>query len=113
MFYQKITLEDGQTIDIPFNEDNIYTKCQECGKEVLIEYGLLAEIIEEDGTGNVRITCDECVDRRNKCETEEGPINAAEVLAVSIAEMIDKKFQPLKQEVAELKRRAQQLGSEN
>lgn len=66
MFYQKITTEDGLSIEIPFNEDNIYTRCEECREEILIEYDLLAQIIEEDGTSNVRVTCDKCTGKRGE-----------------------------------------------
>jgi len=42
-------------------------------------------------------------------DTGKQPKNAAEELAVSIAEMIDKKIRPLREEVAELKEEVQQL----
>lgn len=60
MYYVKTKIGREAEIKIEVHGDDIYTKCTKCGKEMLVDTGVLSELLEEgnlDGTG---ICCEKC-----------------------------------------------------
>lgn len=61
MFYIKTSLTEDIEIKVNLYDDEIYTQCPNCGKEIEVQPSTLKTVIEEDGllTGTT-IYCDDC-----------------------------------------------------
>lgn len=68
MIYHKANLSHGIELKVPFNEQNLYIQCTECGKEMNVSAELLASLIITYG-GDLKgaITlCETCIDEQLK-----------------------------------------------
>ena len=65
MFYVKTPLSEDSVITTNITDDNVFTRCPDCGKELHID---LNDMIE-DGEINLEYTtvcCEDCYDKRFK-----------------------------------------------
>ena len=65
MFYIKTKLPDGKTVKTDVTDENVFTHCPECGKEISID---LAELFS-DGNGDLyssAVICEGCMAKRIK-----------------------------------------------
>ena len=65
MFYIKTKLPDGKTVKTEVTDENVFTRCSECGKEISID---LAELFS-DGNGDLyssAVICEGCMAKRIK-----------------------------------------------
>ena len=65
MFYIKTKLPDGKTVKTEVTDENVFTRCPECGKEINVD---LAELFS-DGEGDLyssAVICEDCTAKRMK-----------------------------------------------
>lgn len=65
MFYIKTKLPDGKTVKTDVTDENVFTRCPECGKEISVD---LAELFF-DGNGDLyssAVICEGCTAKRMK-----------------------------------------------
>lgn len=60
MFYVKTKISSNKDIKVDLYEDEIYTQCPKCGKEIQIEPKELASIIAEEGLTSTNVYCEQC-----------------------------------------------------
>ena len=60
MFYIKTNISDNVEIKVDLYEDEIYTQCPKCGKEIQIEAEEIADIVREQGLASTSVYCEEC-----------------------------------------------------
>jgi len=77
MFYTKTQLPGGKVVKTEITDENVYTHCPDCGRELSVD---LVEVIE-DGEGDLvstSIICSACTRKRivNKCHAEGISITA-------------------------------------
>lgn len=61
IIYHKLSVNDEVEIRVPIYNDEIFTQCPGCGKEIQVEPDTLAEIIKDGGDmGGTSIYCKEC-----------------------------------------------------
>lgn len=61
MFYIKTNISDNVQIEVDLYEDEIYTQCPKCGKEIQIDSDELSEVIKEQGLVSTSIYCKDCL----------------------------------------------------
>lgn len=59
MFYIKTKLPDGKMVKTDVTDENVFTHCPECGKEISIDLAELFSDSESDLYGTA-VYCDEC-----------------------------------------------------
>lgn len=65
MLYVKARISDNTEIKVDLYEDEIFSTCPECGKEVQVEPVVVASIINsEDGFSGTSIYCDDCAHKK-------------------------------------------------
>ncbi len=65
MFYIKTELPDGKTVKTDVTDENAFTRCPECGKEISVD---LAELFS-DGESDLyssAVICEDCTAKRMK-----------------------------------------------
>lgn len=60
MFYIKTNISNGVEIKIDLFEDEIYTQCPKCGKEIQINSEELADIIKDQYLASTNVYCKDC-----------------------------------------------------
>ncbi len=60
MFYIKTHISDNVEIKVDICDDEIFTQCYECGKEVQVEREMLKKILEDGDLVNSSLYCKEC-----------------------------------------------------
>lgn len=66
MFYIKTRLNDDTTITTEITPDNVYTRCDMCGKELHVDlYGLLDQLAHCDDEKEPDCLCRRCAHRRH------------------------------------------------
>lgn len=61
MFYVKTNISNNAEIKVELYEDEIYTHCYECGKEIQVDTDILINIWTTDGDlSSTSIKCKEC-----------------------------------------------------
>ena len=60
MFYVKTNITDDVEIKVNLYDDEIFTQCTKCGKEVQVDIGLLKSILEDGDLTSTSIYCKEC-----------------------------------------------------
>jgi len=60
MFYVRKRLGDGVEMRIELYDDEIYTPCTVCGREMNYGPAELADIIREAGVGGTSVICGNC-----------------------------------------------------
>lgn len=65
MFYIKKKITDDIEIKIDIYENEIFTTCGDCGKEMQIESEHLADIIKDQALASTYVLCEECSKIRN------------------------------------------------
>lgn len=60
MFYIKTNISNGVEIKIDLFEDEIYTQCPKCGKEIQINSEELADIIKDQCLTSTNVYCKDC-----------------------------------------------------
>ena len=68
MFYIKAKIGGDVELKVPLYEDEIYTSCPACGKEIQPNPIDLADIIKEQALSNTTVYCDKC-SKLIKCDT--------------------------------------------
>lgn len=68
MFYIKTKISGDIELKIPLCEDEIYTGCPRCGKELQLDSVDLADIIKEQALSSTSVYCEEC-SKLIKCDT--------------------------------------------
>lgn len=64
MFYTKTKLTNGRTVKTDITDENVFTRCHECGRELPVD---IAEILS-DGEGDLfstNIICCACTNKRH------------------------------------------------
>lgn len=65
MIYHKFSINDEIEIRVPLYDDEIFTQCPGCGKEIQIDSNLLTDIIKDGGDmGGTSIYCEECSSKK-------------------------------------------------
>lgn len=77
MFYTKTQLPGGKVVKTEITDENVYTHCHDCGRELSVD---LVEVIA-DGEGDLvstSIICTACTRKRiiSKCHTERLTLTA-------------------------------------
>jgi hypothetical protein len=66
VFFHKTKINDEIEIRVPIYDDEIFTICPSCGKEMEVDINLLADIIKDGGDfGGTSIYCKECSVKKN------------------------------------------------
>lgn len=60
MFYVKTNISDDIEIKVDLYDDEIYTQCPKCGKEIQLEAEHLAEIVKDQGLSDTSTYCEKC-----------------------------------------------------
>lgn len=63
MFYLKTKINDGIEIKVPIYDDEIYTQCDECGKEIEVDTDLLKSVLEDGDLASTAIICGHCTEK--------------------------------------------------
>ena len=58
MFYVKYEMCKEATLTVPITTENVYTKCNECEREIKVE---LEEILKNGDLTSTKIVCQECI----------------------------------------------------
>lgn len=65
MLYIKVNLSDDVVLTAPIYDDEIYTKCPECGVEHAVDPKTIAQIINGGGDFiGTTVYCDRCSNQR-------------------------------------------------
>ena len=68
MFYVKTKISNSVEIKAELYEDEIYTQCPKCGKEIQIEAEELANIIKDQALASTSVYCKQCSKEEEKCQ---------------------------------------------
>ena len=60
MFFIKTEISDLVKIILPLYEDEIFSQCTKCGKELTYESVELAEILKDGGFASTSVRCGDC-----------------------------------------------------
>lgn len=60
MFYVKTNITDDVEIKVNLYDDEIFTQCTKCGKEIQVDTELLKSILEDGDLASTSIYCEEC-----------------------------------------------------
>lgn len=60
MFYIKTSINDNVEIKVDLYDDEIYTQCANCGKEMQVETGILKEVLKDGDFASTSLYCEEC-----------------------------------------------------
>lgn len=67
MHYTKYENEDGLSLKVPLYDDQIFTNCLECGKEIPVGMDEIKQILNDGGdfasTGTI---CECCTEKRSE-----------------------------------------------
>ncbi len=89
MFYLKTELANGKVVKIDITDENVFTRCQDCGRELPVD---LVEILS-DGEGDLfstSIICSACTQKRaEKCRHND----CIKITADGIALLLDVLYQ--------------------
>lgn len=66
MFYVKTNISDNLEIKVDLYDDEIYTTCPICGKEVQVDPMDFAEVLKEGDLAGTQIYCDKCSEEYEK-----------------------------------------------
>lgn len=64
-FYIKRRIDDI-VIQIPLYDDEIYTNCAECGKEIEVDTAFLADILQDGDLVSTAVFCEDCAKLRKQ-----------------------------------------------
>lgn len=64
MFYLKKNIGSDIEVNIDIFEDEFFTKCGECGKEMPVEVDELIHVLEEGDLAGTCIYCDDCAKKK-------------------------------------------------
>lgn len=64
MFYIKKKINDDIEVNIDIYEDEIFTTCEVCNKEMQIEPEHLADIIKDQALASTYVLCEDCSKKR-------------------------------------------------
>ena len=65
MFYLRVTKKSGKIKEHTIYDDEIYTRCFDCGKEFQVETDRLVGVLSNDGDfSSTSICCDSCASKR-------------------------------------------------
>jgi len=69
MFYVKERISDAAEVSVEINEENVFTRCPRCGKEVSVDLAELFHGDEDSDLYGTAVFCDECskVIRSRRC----------------------------------------------
>lgn len=62
MFYIKTNISDDVELKVDLYDDEIYTQCTECGKEIQIEKEELIDILQNGDLASTSIKCEQCAE---------------------------------------------------
>lgn len=68
MFYVKTKISNNVEIKVDLYEDEFYTQCPKCGKEIQIEAEELANIIKDQELASTSVYCKQCSKEERKCQ---------------------------------------------
>ena len=85
MFYIKTKLPDGKTTKTEITDENVFTRCPECGREMTVD---LAELFS-DGEGDMFSTGVICADCTEKRMEKHGDFNNINITADGIALLVE------------------------
>lgn len=60
MFYIKTEISDNVGIKVDLYDDEIYTQCPKCGKEIQIETEVLKQVLEDGDLASSSLYCEKC-----------------------------------------------------
>lgn len=60
MFYVKTKISDDVEVKVDLYDDEIYTQCPKCGKEIQVETGELNQVLENGDLANSSLYCENC-----------------------------------------------------
>ena len=64
MFYTKIKITEEVELRVPLYDDEFFTTCLDCGKELGFEPVEIADIIRDSGLVGTAIRCSVCTESR-------------------------------------------------
>ena len=70
MFYVRERIGDAVEVSVEINDENVFTRCPRCGKEVPVDLAELFHCDEDSDLYGTGVFCDECgkVIRNSGCE---------------------------------------------
>ncbi len=60
MFYIKTNISDNLEIKVDLYDDEIYTQCPKCGKEIQAETEVLKQVLEDGNLASSSLYCEKC-----------------------------------------------------
>lgn len=66
MVYIKTEISDNVEIKVDLYEDEIYTQCPKCGKEIQVPTDVLKEILEYGDFASTSLYCSKCQKNKEK-----------------------------------------------
>lgn len=66
MFYIKTDINNSMEIKVDIYDDEIYTQCPKCGKEMQVEKEDLIQVLQDGDFASTSIYCEECSKIINK-----------------------------------------------
>lgn len=60
MFYVKTNLNENIEIKVDLYDDEIFTQCPKCRKEIQVDNETLANILKDTDLANTSLYCEEC-----------------------------------------------------
>ena len=60
MFYVKTNITDDVEIKVNLYDDEIFTQCLKCGKEIQVDTELFKKLLEDGDLASTSIYCQEC-----------------------------------------------------
>lgn len=61
MFYVKTNLNENIEIKVDLYDDEIFTRCPKCGKEIQVEKETLANVLKVGDLAGTSIYCEKCL----------------------------------------------------
>lgn len=60
MFYVKTNISDDVEIKVDLYDDEIYTQCPKCGKEIQVETEVLRQVLLDGDLASTSLYCEKC-----------------------------------------------------
>lgn len=60
MLYVKTSISDNVEIKVDLYDDEIYTQCIKCGKEMQVETEVLKKVLEDGDLASTSLICEKC-----------------------------------------------------
>lgn len=68
MFYVKTNITDDVELKVDLYDDEIFTQCANCGKEIQVETEELRQVLQDGDLTSTSIYCKNCSKEVKKCK---------------------------------------------